>query len=279
MRTLKPSLLFSLPLLSSLILSSIPVGAITPLSTSSSMLTGTEVSIGFPPSPNRGTVNGGTVGGGHRGQSCLTNNSLPMTAIIPPDYVITTENQKVNLIWYSPENQTKTTEIVVWNENGEYVYNAEYDSPKESGLVQATVDLSKDEAFQNSNGNNNTASTTVRQYYWEVALVCDPEDRSNDVYVWGTIEYRPNNNKTPLPQLVLNSPAPTPTQVNTLYQEAVTASEKRLWNESISRLAIIRQEKPQEWEQFLNSVGIEDPQIIGADFIATLKTPNQSNNQ
>ena len=89
-------------------------------------------------------------------------------------------------------------------------------------------------------------------YHWYLSIICNPEDRAEDVVVEGWI--RRVELSTALNQTLATA---TPQQKVALYQQA------GIWNEALSMLVTLRQSEPNnatvltQWQQLLKSVGLE----------------------
>jgi hypothetical protein len=212
------------------------------------------VSLGFPPAPSgQEKITGGTGGGGTRtgGNACLTDG--PASALIPftpTDQVPVTVDPNPSLFLYVPETQAKQAEFVVMDIRGDYVYSQKLKLSGKSGIVKVSLPETnqKGEALSLEQG---------KIYLWEFAIVCDPNDRSGDVYAWGIF------NRSELDQKINDSLSK---QQNPLEKAKIYA-ENRLWYETLEQVAEVKDTQPEEWKELLNSIGIAENEIIEAPLI------------
>ena len=215
-----------------------------------------QISVGFPPpdGPQRSRV-GSTVGGGKRGGICTQKNQTPLTALMPSDHVGTTFTHNPTLFWYVPETTAKSAEVVVVDRKGNYVYSQEFNLPNNPGVVKLSL---PDTVFLEPD----------QSYWWEFAIICDALDRGNDVYVWGALK-RPrleDEIKIKLENELQQTEEP--------LQKAEIYARYRIWSETIAIVAQLRDSNPREWQELLNSVGIEEQKIIEAPVIDAVTREN-----
>lgn len=243
--------------------------------------------IQFPGIPDRGTVATGTVGGGSRsgGEACLEAPHL--IPLIPADAIGTTTSDSPVLLWYIPQGQATQGELLIWNGENEYLYTQEFTLPETGGLV----------SFQVPPALNLNAT-----YGWELAVICDRSDRSNDAYVWGVLKHydldfvpreedgfgalqldQPTKNRL-LSQLQTLQGAepnlkamlwnreqtPTAAQVANAVEQAKIYSQLYLWYEALNLLVPIREQVPEEWSSLLQSINIDRPEVLAAPLVKHL---------
>jgi len=191
------------------------------------------VAIEFPAGPSRGAT-GRTSGGGTRGDSCVLEKTMELTALMPGDNVGTTVATEPTLFVYVPQNTAESAELVVIDEEGNPVYSKTFEIASANGIVK--VNLPKDAGLNQG-----------QEYIWQFALVCDSNDRAADKYVQGTL--KPVELTSDLQQKLQGA---SPIEQAQLYAEA------GIWNETLITLADLRNSNPKEWEELLNSVGLKD---------------------
>lgn len=87
-----------------------------------------------------------------------------------------------------------------------------------------------------------------REYQWQLAIVCNPDDRSADYYIQGKIqitELSPDLRN----QLELESEA---------IAKAKLFADAGIWYDTLELAAQARQQKPKAWTDLLASVGLKD---------------------
>jgi hypothetical protein len=102
---------------------------------------------------------------------------------------------------------------------------------------------------------------TGKDYTWQLALICDPTDRSGDQVVEGLIE-----------RTALSSAQKTRLAAATdPLKQAEVYAQARIWQETIAILAQLRRDRPNDsnvtnaWKELLNSV--ELPAIATAPLV------------
>lgn len=248
--------------------------------------------VSFPEAPDRGTLKSGTVGGGSRSgnEACIQEPFLiPLT---PADRVGTTLAANPTLMWFMPKTSVDNGELVVWDAEGNYIYSQEFSLPQEPGLVTLTIP---------------TPLELNTSYWWEMAVICDNSDRSNDAYVWGYVQ-RYNLDSLPREEAQFGAQrldAPTKTrllsqlqtlqsqepglmekvwknprslsdrQVANAVEQAEVYAQLYLWHECLSLLTPIRDRAPEAWSGLLQSIGIEADSVVEAKIVKNLNDLNQ----
>lgn len=191
------------------------------------------VAVEFPAGPSRDAT-GRTSGGGTRGDSCVLEKTIGLTALMPGNNIGTTVATEPTLFVYVPKNSAQSAELVVIDDAGNPVYSNTFAISSINGIVK--VNLPK-----------NAGLTPGKEYIWQFALVCDGNDRAADKYVQGTL--KPVELSADLQrQLKLASP----------LQQAQLYAEAGIWNETLITLADLRGSNPTEWEELLDSVGLKE---------------------
>lgn len=212
------------------------------------------ISLGFPPTPSgQERITGGTGGGGTRigGGGCVAQTQIPsLTPLTPKNQIGKTLNAHPSVFLYVPATKAKLAEFVVIDTNGNYVYTQQFDLPDQSGIVKITLPETNQQGESLSLEQDQT-------YLWEFAIVCDPSDRSSDVYAWGTLN---RLQADPGLQETLNSK-------QTPLEKAQVYAQNYIWHETLETVAQIRNSQPQEWQELLKSIDIEEERIITAPLI------------
>lgn len=191
------------------------------------------VAIEFPTGPSRGAT-GRTSGGGTRGDSCVLEKTIGLTALMPGDNVGTTVATEPTLFVYVPKNTAESAELVVIDEAGNPVYSNTFEISNANGIVK--VNLPK-----------NAGLNQGQEYIWQFALVCDSNDRAADKYVQGTLK-----------TVELTSDLEQKLQGASPIEQAELYAKAGIWNETLITLADLRNSNPKEWEELLNSVGLTE---------------------
>lgn len=181
-------------------------------------------------------------GGASRGSSCSSNrNSLK--ALLPESNIGLTVEKYPTFFVYIPPISTQLAEFELYegNKNSTIIYKTRFILPKTTGI------------FTFSLPNNNTLQPLEvgKSYHWFFSIICNPEDRSEDIYIEGWVQ-----RIVPSPALVSQLAKAAPRDRPALYAEA------GIWHETMTTLAELRYSRPQDstlvtdWEELLKSVGL-----------------------
>jgi hypothetical protein len=183
----------------------------------------------FPPTGGRGTISR-TIGGATRGP-CTSQELL--TALVPENDINTLADSKVTLFVYVPKYQAKTAELSITDAKEQDVYTTTIPVPKTAGIIQINLDK--------------VSLQPNQAYYWELAIVCDPKDRANDIAVGGVLWRTEVCSDL---QTALRQAAP--------LKQAQLYANARIWQNAITTAARLRGSNPTAWEQLLKSVALDE---------------------
>ncbi|HEY9650261.1 MAG TPA: DUF928 domain-containing protein [Coleofasciculaceae cyanobacterium] len=152
------------------------------------------------------------------------------------------------VFWYMPSTSASSLEFVLQDANNNVVYSTQYELAKSTqdnasgaGLMSLTIPASA-----------SVAPLKVGQKYrWELALICNALDRSEDIVVKGEIE-----RVAPAPTLERRLQQATSQERIALY------AENQLWYETVKALAELRRDRPDDvnladaWNTLFTSVGL-----------------------
>ena len=199
---------------------------------------GQEIGLQFPPTSGSRGAPKTTTGGGTRsdGTSCLMvqEGEVPLVALMPNrENEGQTATDTPTLYWYVPQTTATEGEFVVIDSEDNELYQTTFALPSQPGIVKLTIPAAA----------SLKPDTT---YTWSFAIVCDSRYRNRDQYVEGEIEY------TKLDEAV-------ETQLKTAdsLKKAKLYSQFAIWYETLHNLAQIRANNPTEWQELLQSVGLE----------------------
>jgi hypothetical protein len=196
-----------------------------------------RVSVKFPPTEDRNAP-GRTAGGGRRSPEhfCTEPNTTPLTALMPTrDNVATTVTPNPTFFWYVPKTTAKSAEFVVKDEKDNEIYVTNLNFPSTGGIIQFRLP-------------SNVTLPIGKDYTWSFALICNNVDRSRDELVEGIIrrDELSAELKTKLQQAV------SPLEQAQIYAQA------KVWFEALTTLASVQSYQSRQWEELLNSVGLND---------------------
>ncbi|MDJ0508053.1 MAG: DUF928 domain-containing protein [Crocosphaera sp.] len=221
-----------------LLLSLITLGTVYPWlpSISSPLLKRSLISLKFPNTGNRGAPEN-TTGGGTRSEdhTCLTNeeNEAPFVTLMPNrENKAKTATDAPTFYTYIPTTTATQGEFVLIDAQQNEVYYTQFPLPTTPGII--TLKIPQTVALKPGN------------YTWSLMIVCDSRYRNRDKYVTGSIEYL---RLTPeLETTMKNKPS---------LEKAQLYATSSLWFEALDTLAQVKQENPQEWQELLESVGLD----------------------
>ncbi|NJO43292.1 MAG: DUF928 domain-containing protein [Cyanobacteria bacterium CRU_2_1] len=190
---------------------------------------------------NRGGLPGRREGGGTRGGCPISGAAL--TSLSPNTNFGTTTTEYPTFFWYVPSTSPIVAEFVLLDEDDEEVYSAMFQITGESGVISLSLPP-----------NANLPPLEIgKDYRWFFFLICDPTDRSGDIYTAGWIQ-----RVAPDPVLVSQIEAAPPTDRPALYAKA------SIWYDAIASLADLRRTQPddpallEQWQTLLGSIDLSD---------------------
>lgn len=190
--------------------------------------------------PDRGAP-GRREGGGTRG-NCLRGDP-PLVALIPETNFGTTLEARPTFYWHVPVTVSPTAEFVLLDTDDNEVYRTTFQLSGNAGIIQVSL---KDQAGA-------PALEVGKDYHWYFSLVCDPGDRSGDIFAEGWIQR-------------IDPPSSLASQLAAVPESDRPAvyAQAGIWYDALSTLANLRQTEPQnttastQWETLLRSVGLDN---------------------
>ncbi|MBT9313157.1 DUF928 domain-containing protein [Leptothoe kymatousa] len=181
-----------------------------------------------------------------RGETCLDPQQKPsLTSILPHNAISTAFGADADIplsLWfYIPETGAVNAELTVVDEVGEDVYQEIVTLPDTPGTIQLQLPR-----YQSDGVTPIFAAGNL--YYWDLALVCDPRDRSDDVLIGGGIQ---RLDASPALLAELEAAADDALAQAELYAAAGA------WQETLTLAASLRSTNPDPWTQLLSSVDLD----------------------
>lgn len=205
------------------------------------------------PPPGQGSPNGTWGGGSRLGATCQTQPGQPLSmpiALSPSRYVGQTSSPRPTFVVYLPESTAQNLEFSLFDQDMR-------------GLAQVVVPLSQKSGILELPLPSDVANLSPNQtYYWTVALVCNPGDRTEDVVSRGQIRYTPLSSD--LRQQMRS--ASLPEQISAYYNAG-------FWYEALHLLAQNHQAYSgtvtlqQLWLELLQAEGIP---VLGVNILTPL---------
>jgi hypothetical protein len=196
-----------------------------------------------PPPVNR-------LGGATRSpKPCITDTGS-LIALVPESGFGETMAEYPTVFWYMPKTVASQLDFVLRDANQEEIYSTTYTLAKSAdntvvgspGIMSLSLP-----AFANL-----PPLKLNQEYFWIVALVCSPTDRSEDVYVGGGIKRVQAD-----PTFARQVQQATPQERIALY------ANKRLWYETLATLVELQRDRPNSYDltnafnKLLTSVGLQ----------------------
>ena len=185
--------------------------------------------------PNRGAPPQ-SVGGATRSGCVEEADSL--LALTPSTTLGLTTSEHPSFFWYVPATTAQTAEILIRDLQENEIYRSITPIPT-SGIVSFTLP------------ENSTALEVGQTYEWFFSLICQPDDRSQDVFVSAGIQR-----------------VEVPVELATQLEQASLSDRSHLyaangiWHDTFAILLELRRSQPSDatlisdWEELLNSAGL-----------------------
>ncbi len=182
-------------------------------------------------------------------ESCVKGNDS-LIALVPASGFGETIAEYPTVFWYMPKTTAAQLEFMLQDANQEEIYSTTYTLAKSSdntvvgspGIMSLSLP-----AFANLPPLN-----LNQEYFWTLALVCSPTDRSSDIVVGGGIK-----RVQPDATVALRVRQAPPQERVALY------ANKRLWYETLATLVELQRDRPNSndlttaFNKLLSSVGLQ----------------------
>ncbi|MEA5575681.1 DUF928 domain-containing protein [Anabaena sp. UHCC 0451] len=192
---------------------------------------------GFVPPP--GGAPKTTVGGGSRPaeSACLQNSTATtqkLTLLSPSNYIGLTKSDRPTVLIQLPPTTAKNLELSLFDQQIQGIYQTVIAVNSASGIMALQMPKTAPALLAN------------KPYYWTVALVCNPSDRTEDLVAGAWIKYVEPS--TDLKQQLIKA---------TVVQRINLYAENGFWYEAIKKLVELQQAEPnspalaQVWQNLL----------------------------
>ncbi|NEP12561.1 MAG: DUF928 domain-containing protein [Symploca sp. SIO2C1] len=210
----------------------------------------------FEPPPGKDAPRGGTAGGGSRPivGACFSNPSAKpasLTAVAPSRHIGLSQSDRPNLLVDLPQTTAQTAEVSLFDKQMNGIYQVSL-PVSQAGLVNIPLP------------DNAPQLKPDQPYYWTVALVCNPNDRTEDQVVGGWIEHT-----QPSDTLKQQLEKVTAIEKVSLY------AQKGFWYDALKTLVELQRTQPDNpavataWTQLTKSVGLNVSDLTVLKAIAT----------
>ncbi|MBD2214615.1 DUF928 domain-containing protein [Nostoc linckia FACHB-104] len=199
---------------------------------------------------------GRRVGGGTRGQ-CFSSVGRLM-ALVPENNLGFTKKAYPNILFYLPPTSTSAmVEFVLQDESRQSVYETTFTKSSAGGVIN----------FSLPESTSLPPLAINKKYNWYVSLICNPENRANDIVVHGWIQRveLDSNLTKKLEQTT------SPLGRVALYAQA------GLWQDALATLAQLRSTQPNDsklavnWTQLLKTENLD---AIAQEPFLEIQIPN-----
>lgn len=202
--------------------------------------------VNFEPPPGRDAPREGTAGAGTRPVTSACDASKKavrgssLTALSPGNQLGLTGSSRPKFLVYIPQSTAQTMELSLFDGQMNGLYQINVPVANRTGLV--SIDLPE----------NAPSLVKNKPYYWTVALVCNPNERTEDMVVGGWIESAEINDN--LKQQLAKA---------TGVEQASLYAKQGFWYDALNTLVELRRTEPQNaaiassWAELLKSVGLD----------------------
>ncbi len=176
---------------------------------------------------------------------CIRKN-IPLTPLIPQNQntsIVKTAETNPTIYIYIPETIADNAEFILVDSDKNTIFRDTYKIPfLKSGII--TIEIP--ETISLSSG---------KKYYWEFAIICNPDDRNQDQYLNAGIEIIELSEDFQRKLELEESP----------LEKAKLYAAAGIWPETLINVAQLRSSNPQAWFDLLISVGLEE--IVDESFL------------
>lgn len=182
---------------------------------------------------NKGAPNNKLEAGTRTSGKCSNGGgekNLVLTAIVPKKNPVLTAAEYPVLFFYIPLNGAQSLKFSLEDENETMMHSTSLALPETSGII--SIDLSNFKEIPSIKSGEN--------YHWYLSMICDPQDRSADIAVSGSM-------RRTEPSLALASRL----KLATLHERSSLYAGNRIWFDTLATLHQARQANPDD-PKFVN---------------------------
>ncbi|HEY9872510.1 MAG TPA: DUF928 domain-containing protein [Candidatus Obscuribacterales bacterium] len=185
---------------------------------------------------------GRRVDGGTRRGNCVLGTKR-LTALIPESNLGLTVAGYPTFFFYMPQTATpKPVEFVLQDENDNQLYQTTFTTTGDSGIIN----------LQLPDSATLPPLKTGKKYHWYFSVLCNPQNRADDVVVEGWTQ-----------KVALNPVLARKLEKASLEERAALYISENHWHEALVTLAELRRDRPddsaiaEQWAKLLQSVGLD----------------------
>lgn len=231
----------------------------------------TNPAIANPDDDHREGLPGRRIGGGTRGEKCLSD-SEQLIALVPQSNLILTKKAYPDLLFYIPPTIARTkVDFSLLDENGNSVYQTSFNTTTQkddnSGEIKPhSGKIINLRYLQSLNGKPLPILTPDKTYSWNLSINCGSSDTdsSSAISVFGSIQ-RVKSGSEPVGQLG-HKP---------LLEQAIADRKSGFWEDALTKVAMLKYSKPHDslitniWTQLLEAEKLDS--IMGKDSLIKFK--------
>lgn len=225
------------------------VGILTPFQSVLAEFPSYQISLKFPQASDRGAPVA-TSGAGTRGDNCLLNEEKLMALV--PSQETSTVSANPSFYVYVPKSQGKTGDFTLVDAKGNDVYLASLSLPEKSSIMEINLP-------------QNIALQVGQTYQWQFSITCNINGQEASNFTAAKIK---RTELTPSLKNSLN-------QAKNSLDQAKVYAQANIWQDTLMMAAKIRNHNPNEWQELLQSVGLEN--ISFAPFMTAKSVTNLIN--
>lgn len=189
--------------------------------------------IEFPDAPKREPPQS-TAAGGRRG-GCVSGN-IPITPLTPSkDNSVKTVSPQPEFFVYIPPTKAKFVQFILKDETGNQIDNQEIPLTDNDGILSINV-------------GEKVNLEIGKKYLWQISLICNPMTVNTTNYSKGSIERITLEDGIKQELLAQED----------IIKQAQIYANNHIWQDTISLVASVQKSEPQQWQQLLTSVGLEN---------------------
>ena len=207
----------------------------------------------FPQMGDRGAP-ARTSGGGTRGDRCAADIDNPIRALVPKNNISTFADSQARLWIHIPAELTAyTAEVFVKHPNNHkviYEHQTALPALNADGLIELTLPATRADGSPLLENN--------QDYFWEVAIISETNDRSRDRFVQGFLHRMAEDTAAQAwSEATDNKTETIPSMDPTEFIIEMNAGAG-LWQETLWQTIRANSHTPTYWNELLASVGLED---------------------
>lgn len=164
---------------------------------------------------------------------------IKLTALVPENQIGRTVSEYPLFFFYLPKSDAQLAEFFLQDEKENLIYQTTLKINNSPGVMSVSIPANK----------NVSPLQVGKNYRWSISLICDPQDRSTDVFAAGIVR-----------RVELSADIRSELEKADPRQKAVIYAQTGIWQDALSTLAAARRGNPNDaeltadWETLLDSV-------------------------